>query len=76
MDDFRRIKLGGELSEHITSIWLAEKDIELLDFEMIICQAISCQIVGAAKDFKKDPTWLANVIHEGTLKFIEKWNKQ
>ena len=74
MDDFRRIKLGGDLSAYITHMWLAESEkVELLDFEMVMCQAISCQIVGAAKDLKVDPVKLANAIHEGTLKFIEKW---
>ena len=76
MDEFRKIKLGCELSEHITAMWMAEKNIELLDFEMVICLAVSGQIVGAAKDFKVDPVWLANVIHEGTLKFVEKCNKE
>jgi hypothetical protein len=73
MDDFRRIKLGCELSAHITSMWLAESDkIETIDFVMVMCQAISGQIVGAAKDLNDDPVRLAKVIHEGTLKFIEK----
>ena len=77
MDEFRRIKLGCELSEHITSMWMAEPEkIETLDFVMVMCQAISGQIVGAAKDLNDDPVRIANVIHEGTLKFIEKWKKQ
>ena len=73
MDDFRKIMLGCELSEYITSRWLAEPDkIETIDFVMVMCQVISGQIVGAAKDLNENPVRLAKVIHEGTLKFIEK----
>ena len=71
MDDFRRIELGCKLSAQLTAIWMAE-GAELLDFEMIMCHALSAQIVGAAQEYKMDPVKLANIIHTFTLKFIEK----
>ena len=71
MDDYRRIKLGCDLSEQLTAMWMAE-GAELLDFEIILCHALSAQIVGAAQDYKMDPVKLANIIHTFTLKFIEK----
>ena len=71
MDDYRRIKLGCDLSAQLTAMWMAD-GAELLDFEMILCHALSAQIVGAAKDYKMDPVKLANSIHHFTLKFIEK----
>ena len=76
MDEFRRIKLGGDLSSYITSMWMAEDKIELLDFEMVMIQALSAQIIGAAQELKVDPVKLANVIHKGTLRFIERMNKR
>ena len=71
MDDYRRIKLGCDLSTQLTAMWMAE-GAELLDFEMILCHALSAQIIGSAKDCGKDPVELANIIHYFTLKFIEK----
>ena len=71
MDDFRRIRLGCELTAQLTKLWMTE-NANLLDFEMILCNALSAQIVGAAKDYKMDPVKLANIIHHFTLKFIEK----
>ena len=71
MDDYRRIKLGCDLSAQLTAMWMAE-GAELLDFEMILCHVLSAQIVGAAHDYKMDPVKLANIIHHFTLKFIEK----
>ena len=71
MDDYRRIKLGCDLSAQLTAMWMVE-GAELLDFEMILCHALSAQIIGAAKDCGKDPVELANIIHYFTLKFIEK----
>ena len=71
MDDYRRIKLGCDLSAQLTAMWMAE-GAALLDFEMILRHALSAQIIGAAKDCGKDPVELANIIHHFILKFIEK----
>ena len=71
MDDYRRIELGGQLTEQLTALWLAE-GADLLDFEMIICQTMAFQIHGAAKDYNKDPVELANIIHHGIVKLISK----
>ena len=71
MDDYRRIKLGCDWSAQLTAMWMAE-GAELLDFEMILCHALSAQIVCAAQEYKMDPVKLANIIHYFTLGFIEK----
>ena len=56
----------------ISRYWAAWLTSWLLDFEMILCHALSAQSVGAAQEYKMDPVKLANIIHTFTLKFIEK----
>ena len=59
------------MSEHITSVWLAN-DAKLVDFEMILIHVLTAQIMGAAKDENIDPVKLEETIHYGVQKMIKK----